>query len=125
PPGSDLRRGCDFPHSLRRPTRRASPRASPRCWLGVWLLRYVTVTSAVPLTLPLVARMVALPVRLGALYRPVLLIEPMPPASIDQVKAGCVTRAPPNWSKAVAVNCFVVFLGTVAVAGETWMLVST
>jgi hypothetical protein len=51
----------------------------------------VTVTSAVPLRLPLVARMVALPVVcLGALYRPVLLIEPMPPGSIDQVNTGCV-----------------------------------
>ena len=50
-----------------------------------------TLTVADPLVVPLPARTVAEPTPLvGAVYKPVLLIVPTPPASMDQVKAGCV-----------------------------------
>jgi hypothetical protein len=49
----------------------------------------VTVIEAVPLKPPLEPRAVAVPIpELGAVYMPVPLIEPMPPASIDQVNPG-------------------------------------
>ena len=49
------------------------------------------VTLAVPVMPLVVAWMVAEPVpELGAVYSPLLLMEPMPPAAIDQVKLlGC------------------------------------
>ena len=63
----------------------------------------LTVTAMEPLALPLVAVTVAVPEALEAVYRPVeLSIEPVP--VFDQVKAGCVCMALPNWSLAVAVK---------------------
>ena len=57
----------------------------------------VTVTTAVPLKLPLVARTVAGPVpEEGAVYRPLALIEPIPPLSMLQVTPGWLLKAAPN-----------------------------
>src|SRR5262252_989250 len=77
-----------------------------------------TVTLAVPPTLPLAARTVAGPALPGAVYRPVGLTVP-PPARTDQAKAGCVARAAPNWSFAVAENGWAAPAVSVAVAGLT------
>ena len=48
----------------------------------------------------------------------------LPPAFTVQLKVGWVTRLVPNWSRAVAVNCWVAPVLTVALAGETTMLVN-
>ena len=83
----------------------------------------ITVRLAVPLTEPLLAWTVAEPLPvLGAVYRPELLIVPRPEAN-DHVNAGCVVRAFPNWSLAEAENCCVAPSATLALAGETAMLV--
>src|SRR5262245_32345660 len=85
----------------------------------------LTVTLAVPLTAPLVARTFADPVPLlGAVYKPVVLTMPTPPLSIDQVKLGCVARALPNWSLAVALNCCVPPFLSAALPGVRAMLVN-
>ena len=49
--------------------------------------------------------------------RPVELT--VPPPDTDQVKAGWVASAVANWSRAVAVNCCVAEVLTVALAGVT------
>ena len=54
--------------------------------------------------------------------RPLLLIDP-PPLTV-QVKVGWLDRVVPNWSRAEAENCWVAEVVTVALAGETAMLVS-
>src|SRR5262249_50734594 len=77
-----------------------------------------TVTFALPLTAPTAAVIVnGPPVRRGAVYRPVLLSVPRPVKLHPNV--GCVMRASPNWSKAIAVNCCFCRACTVAVAGAT------
>src|SRR5438270_670915 len=58
-----------------------------------------------------------------AVDRPDAVTVP-PPLATDQVKAGALARAAPNWSRAVAVNCCLVAVFTVAVPGLTVMLVS-
>ena len=49
--------------------------------------------------------------------------EPMPEARL-QVKAGWLASELPNWSSAVAVNCWVWYSLSVALAGVTLMVVS-
>src|SRR5205085_2543928 len=84
-----------------------------------------TVTVAVPLRPAPLAWTVAVPLpEVGALYRPLLLTVPMPPLATVQVHAGCVLMALPNWSLAVAVNCWLPPLATEAVPGVTLTLVS-
>src|SRR5262245_13736526 len=77
----------------------------------------VIVTPAVALIPPPVALTVAVPVPLvGAVYRPAPLRVPIPLTS-DQAQDGCVVRAMPNWSCAVAVNCCVPPLDSVTLPG--------
>src|SRR5207248_7103818 len=84
-----------------------------------------TVTAPVPLKAPDVARTVADPVPVaGAVYRPVAPTPPSPPESTDQVNAGWLARAWPNWSRAVAVNCCVAPLPAVTELGLTATLVN-
>src|SRR5260370_13141885 len=74
--------------------------------------------AAVAFSPPPLARTLAVPVPVaGAVYSPPLLTLPEPPA-IDQVQAGWVLIAWPNWSSAVAVNCWLVPSCTLAVAGR-------
>ena len=54
---------------------------------------------------------------------PEAVMVPMPPLT-DQVKAGCVASATPNWSRAVAANCFWPFGAMVAPEGLIAMLVN-
>jgi len=54
---------------------------------------------------------------------PLLPTVPIPPPARDQVQAGCVLRALPNWSLALAANCWVPPLATVALPGVTATLV--
>src|SRR6185436_8210119 len=83
----------------------------------------VTVTWAVPLTAPLVAVTVWGPPAVPpAVKRPAVSMVP-PPETI-QVKLGWLVSAVVNWSCAVAVNCWVAFVATLALAGATTMLVS-
>jgi hypothetical protein len=63
-----------------------------------------TVRLAVPLTDPLVAETEAAPDALGELNKPAVVTDPTP-LSFDQVNAGCVVNAAPNWSLALAENC--------------------
>ena len=63
-----------------------------------------TVTAAAPVIPPLVAVTVPLAAVLDAVSRPAALIVPTPPL-VAQVNAGLI--ATPNWSFAVAVNCWV------------------
>ena len=81
----------------------------------------VTVTLAVPFTPPLAAVTVPLPALVPAVNRPLLSI--VPAALTPQVKPGCVVRSVANWSRATALNCRVVLMFTVALDGETTMLV--
>ena len=73
--------------------------------VGAWLL---TVNAAEPLMPPPPASgypAVTVPLATdvsGAVSSPLALIVP---AVVVQVKLGCVARAAPNWSSAVAVNC--------------------
>ena len=84
----------------------------------------VTVTLAVPFTLPLVAVTVNGPPALEpAVNRPEGLIEP--PPLTDHVKEGCGLIGWPNWSLAVALNCCVAAVWTVAEVGDTVIDVST
>jgi hypothetical protein len=98
-------------------------------WAGVVIVgpRLVTtVTAAVPVIVPVVARTVVLPVPLaGALYRPPVLIVPTPPLAMVQVKAGCAARALPNWSLALAANCWEPLRATVVLVGDTLTEVTT
>jgi len=59
----------------------------------------------------------------GAVYSPVLLIEPPPGLTTCQAKAGCEFIALPNWSSALAVNCCVAPLASVTLVGEMLRLV--
>ena len=76
--------------------------------------KVLTPTIAEPLTAPPPASgyTVTVPVTwlLPAVKSPEALIVPIPPPPAsgytDQVKAGCVADAVPNWSLAVAANCF-------------------
>jgi hypothetical protein len=83
----------------------------------------VTVTPAVPLTEPLVALTVSLPVlEVEAVYSPLLLLMlPTVELVFDQVMLALM--ALPNWSLAAALNCCLLPCVTVAVVGETVMLV--
>ena len=86
----------------------------------------VTVTEVAPLIVPLVARTVSLPIpELGAVYAPlVLMVPPAPPESTDQVNAGGLASAWPNWSVAVAVNNCVALSTSDKLAGSTAIAVS-
>src|SRR4051812_40444281 len=87
---------------------------------AVGIAEATTVTAAVPATTPppAVARTVAEPAVAGAVYRPDAVTVP-PPPGIDQVNDGWATRAVPNWSFAVAVNCWAEPAVSVTVAGLT------
>src|SRR5512143_674528 len=81
-----------------------------------------TVTLAVPLRLPLWAVTVYGPPKaVPAVNRPPLLMVP-PPFTL-QTKGGWVDMLAANWSRAVAVSCWVAEGATVAVAGASTMLV--
>ena len=59
------------------------------------------------------------------MYRPVVLtVPPAPPESTDQVNAGWLASAWPNWSLAVAVNDWVAPSDDRALAGATVIAVS-
>jgi hypothetical protein len=74
------------------------------------------------LTLPAEALIVNVsPGRREAVKRPPVLMVP-PPETI-QLKLGWLVSAVANWSRAVAVNCWVPRVGTLALAGATTMLV--
>ena len=78
----------------------------------------VTVTVAVPVMLLIFDLTVAEPVpEEGALYRPLLLIEPGPVAV--QVKVGWLAIGLPNWSRAMALNCCPPPSATLTAAGVT------
>jgi hypothetical protein len=82
----------------------------------------LTVAVAVPLTPALVAVTVKLPDVVPAVNSPSPPIDP-PPLTL-QVKAGCIVWSVPNWSRARAVNCCASNALTMALAGETTMLVN-
>jgi hypothetical protein len=76
-----------------------------------------------PLTPPLLAVTVCgPPAVVPAVNRPVLATVP-PPLTL-QVKVGWGARLVANWSRAVALNCWVVDATTVALAGANTTLVS-
>ena len=77
----------------------------------------LTVTLAVPLTPPLAAVTVNGPPGVVAVNRPARLIDP--PPLTDQVNDGWELSGLPNWSRPVALNCWVPPLGTEALAGTT------
>src|SRR5437762_1688958 len=88
---------------------------------------------ALPWTIPLSGPACALAVTVsvgvpvaGAVYKPVEEIVPGVPVLLvsAQVNVGCVARALPNWSLALAVNCCVAPFFTVMLDGETTTLVS-
>src|SRR6202034_2074027 len=79
-----------------------------------------TVTEAVPMSMMLaVASTVAVPEVSGAVYRPALLMLPALSGARDQVNPGWVDIALPNWSRAVAVNCWVPLGARAMLAGLT------
>jgi hypothetical protein len=83
----------------------------------------VTVTVAVLLWPPLEAVTVyGPPAALPAVKSPLGLIVP-PPVTVH-ANPGWVANAVPNWSLALAVNCWVAPLPTLALAGDTAMLVA-
>src|SRR3954447_22376502 len=88
--------------------------------VGGWLAA-VTVTWAVPLTALLVAVTVKGPPTVVAVKSPLALMVP-PPETI-QLKPGCMVTGLANWSRAVALNCCVLPVVTLAVGGVTTMLV--
>src|SRR5258708_15411726 len=77
-------------------------------------------TEAEALRLPAVAVTVPGPAAAPAVNRPVELT--VPPLA-DQVKAGGLARALPNWSVALAVNCWTPPAATLACVGLTATLV--
>ena len=84
----------------------------------------MTVTLAVPLTLPLVAVTVNGPPAVEpAVNRPAVLI--VPPPLTDQVNAGCGVIGWPNWSRPVAVSCWVLPVCTGALAGAIMIVART
>ena len=89
----------------------------------VTLKGVVTVTLAVPFTPVLEAVTVKGPPVVVALNNPELLI--VPPPFTAHVNVGCVVIGLPNWSRPVALNCLVPPTDTVALDGETVMLVRT
>ena len=77
------------------------------------------VMVALPTFPPAFAWMVAVPRPLaGAVYRPVLLIDPRP-LSFDHVKLGWIAMAWANWSSALAENCCGAWNGSVTDDGVT------
>jgi hypothetical protein len=83
----------------------------------------VTVTLAVLLRPPLAAVTVNGPPGVVAENKPLELI--VPPPLTDQVKIGCGLMTLPNWSRPVALNCWLPPVWTEAVAGATLIDVST
>src|SRR5450759_5360865 len=80
-----------------------------------------TDTVAVPARAPLCAvTVLGPPALVPAVKRPPPLMVP-PPLTLH-ANEGWVAKVAPNWSRAVALNCWAAEMLTVALAGETAML---